>query len=381
MKIIRWFFSHAFLIVLIVAVIYSYMYWGNLIGEDTPAGKTLAYLSEEFETVDEFMLAVREKQAGQESTAVDSAAVDSTTIDSATVDSTTIDSMATDSVQHDQSAQQGQQLETVQDETPEVARKEVQEDTQEDIREYNQEHTQQEQIGETSGEVPDESGEDLAGKTVVAADEPVSISYSHNQQRVQQNSEGGYQTRTEVATQAASAEVAQLAADASDGESEDVSDDLAVQHTETAEQSADTAAAAPAAADQFVSQEIAEQLDNVDDSGRVIDPARTNEMVRQEWIMARQAFYKRDYEQSEKSYLWVIDNTKDNVDAYGELGNVYFNQGKRQEAAQAYFDAASILVRRGEKLRARSLMGLLRRLDAARAEELQKKLVQEPVGS
>jgi len=355
MKIIRWFFSHAFLIVLIVAVIYSYMYWGNLIGEDTPAGKALAYLSEEFETVDEFMVAVREKQAEHESTTVDSA--------------------TSDSVQHDQSAQQEQQVETVQDDTPEVAR----EASREAPLEENQEYSRQDTTSVASEEVVDKGGEDAVEEAALAADEPVSISYSHNEQRVEQDSEGRYMASAVVASQTASAEIPQSAA-ASRGET--VSDEVAAQNTETAEQSVDAAAAAtgPAAAEQFVSEEIAEQLDNVDDSGRVIDPSKSNELVRQEWIRARQAFYKRDYEQSEKSYLQVIDSTKNNFDAYGELGNVYFNQGKRQEAAQAYFDAASILVRRGEKLRARSLMGLLRRLDAAKAEELQK-LVQEPAGS
>jgi len=359
MKIIRWFFSHAFLIVLIVAVIYSYMYWGNLIGEDTPAGKALAYLSEEFETVDEFMVAVREKQAEYESTTVDSA--------------------TSDSVQHDQSAQQEQQVETVQDDTSEMARETSLEATREASLEENQEYSRQDTTSVASEEVVDKGGEDAVEAAALAADEPVSISYSHNEQRVEQDSEGRYMASAEVASQAASAEIPQSAA-ASRGET--VSDEVAAQNTETAEQSVDTAAAAtgPAAAEQFVSEEIAEQLDNVDDSGRVIDPSKSNELVRQEWIRARQAFYKRDYEQSEKSYLQVIDSTKDNFDAYGELGNVYFNQGKRQEAAQAYFDAASILVRRGEKLRARSLMGLLRRLDAAKAEELQK-LVQEPADS
>ena len=360
MKIIRWFFSHAFLIVLIVAVIYSYMYWGNLIGEDTPAGKALAYLSEEFETVDEFMVAVREKQAGHESASVDSAAFDS--------------------AQQDQAAQQEQQVESVQDDTLRLARDETRQETVETGEEVTgEEVTGEEATGEevAGEEVAGEDAEGIAGDTVLAADEPVSISYSHNQQRVEQDSEGGYLAPAVVASQAASAGRTQLAEPAQD---EALSDQTAAQDTEAGVQSVADTEAGSATADHFVSEEIAEQLDNVDDSGRVIDPVKNNEMVRQEWIRARQAFYRRDYEQSEKSYLRVIDTTKDNFDAYGELGNVYFNQGKRQEAAQAYFDAASILVRRGEKLRARSLMGLLRRLDAAKAEELQQ-LVQEPAGS
>ncbi len=62
MKVIRWLLGHTFLIVLIVAVIYGYMFWGNLAGEDTPAGKALAYLSNEFEEVAEFVAAIEAKQ-------------------------------------------------------------------------------------------------------------------------------------------------------------------------------------------------------------------------------------------------------------------------------------------------------------------------------
>ena len=63
MKIIRWLLSHSFLILLIVVVIYGYMFWGNLFGKETPAGKAIAYLSSEFVEVEEFVNAVKAKQA------------------------------------------------------------------------------------------------------------------------------------------------------------------------------------------------------------------------------------------------------------------------------------------------------------------------------
>ena len=49
-------------LLLIVAVIYGYMYWGNLAGENTPAGKAISYLSNEFEEVGEFVAATKLKQ-------------------------------------------------------------------------------------------------------------------------------------------------------------------------------------------------------------------------------------------------------------------------------------------------------------------------------
>ena len=131
------------------------------------------------------------------------------------------------------------------------------------------------------------------------------------------------------------------------------------------------ATAGNAPGEKFIPPEIEKQLSNVDQQGKVIDPSQASISVKESWITARKSFYQRDYEKSIQSYQDVIDNTEDNFDAYGELGNVYFNQGKKQQAASAYFEAAAILIKKGQVNRAQSLMGLLRHLDKARAEELQ----------
>ena len=55
MKLIRWILSNIILIAFVLALTYAYVYWDNLTGEDTPAGKALAYLSEEFDEVREFL--------------------------------------------------------------------------------------------------------------------------------------------------------------------------------------------------------------------------------------------------------------------------------------------------------------------------------------
>ncbi len=123
--------------------------------------------------------------------------------------------------------------------------------------------------------------------------------------------------------------------------------------------------------DTFVTAEIEQQLKNVDEQGKVINETLPQDMMRNTWIAARKFFFQRKYELSEQNYQKVIENTTDNFDAYGELGNVYFNQGKKQQAASAYFEAASILLRKGEARRARSLTGLLRQLDKVKANELQ----------
>ena len=55
MKLIRWLLSNIILIAFVLALTYAYVYWDNLTGEDTPAGKAIAYLSVEYDEVREFL--------------------------------------------------------------------------------------------------------------------------------------------------------------------------------------------------------------------------------------------------------------------------------------------------------------------------------------
>ncbi|MDB4575643.1 tetratricopeptide repeat protein [bacterium] len=261
MKIIRWLLSHTFLILLIVAVIYGYMFWGNLAGEDTPAGKAIAYLSDEFVEVESFVDAVKSKQA-----------------------------------------------ELANERSP-------------------------------------------AEEPVVPA-EPESTAEQSSTRNIEQ------QAIVQQPVQQSSMTVSDAGADSKDAEV-------------TANAPISPPAAMNATGEKFIPPEIEKQLSNVDEQGKVIDPSQASISVKESWITARKSFYQRDYEKSIQSYQYVIDNTEDNFDAYGELGNVYFNQGKKQQAASAYFEAAAILIKKGQVNRAQSLMGLLRHLDKAKAEELQ----------
>ena len=102
------------------------------------------------------------------------------------------------------------------------------------------------------------------------------------------------------------------------------------------------------------------------------DRAEVN--IRKLWISAREEYHRGNIQQSVSNYQQVIANSEDNYDAYGELGNVFLSRGKYQEAANAYFQAAAILVKKGETGRARSLLPMLERLDRSRAEELNQLL-------
>jgi tetratricopeptide (TPR) repeat protein len=272
MKIIRWLLSHTFLILLIVAVIYGYMFWGNLVGEDTPAGKAIAYLSDEFVEVESFVDAVKSKQA-----------------------------------------------ELASERAP-----------------------AEEPVALAEPEVPAEPTVATNVEQRAITQQPVSISYSHNQMPVKQSTMGAIDTESDRQNTAS-----------------------------TVNAPMPPATAMNTTGEKFIPPEIEKQLSNVDESGKVIDASNTSNSVKDSWITARKSFYQRDYDKSIQSYQDVIDNTEDNFDAYGELGNVYFNQGKKQQAASAYFEAAAILIKKGQVNRAQSLMGLLRHLDKTKADELQ----------
>jgi tetratricopeptide (TPR) repeat protein len=303
MKIIRWLISNFFLILLIVAVIYGYMFWGNLTGKDTPVGEAVAYLSKEFKSVDSFVTAVKEKQAKLSSER----------------EETEADKPAVTAVHETDKPEMGK---------------------------------------------PETAGNEAAASTSLQSS-PVTISYSHNKTQVRQRSDGLMDTSAEKMTE-------KPAASANDTTTANV---IAEPVAVAAEQSVPPVIEkgdAAKADHHFVPDEVAKQLDNVDDHGRVIDSSMQSDDVRSTWIKARKSFYQRKYEQSEQAYLKVIGDTEDNFDAYGELGNVYFNQGKKAQAAEAYYQAASILVRKGQVQRVKSLMGLMRHLDKSKAEELQK---------
>ena len=322
MKIIRWLLSHTFLILLIVAVIYGYMFWGNLTGEDTPAGKALAYLSNEYEEVGEFVAAVKAKQeklSQQESSGIESSAVPQSSPENDLP-------VVPDSVDSN-TAKQTPPAETQAAEQNNFTAPVTETSSTDSAVINNKSETQSENKGIEQPPVSNDSRIDTATMQNLAAT-------SAAVESADDVAESGFQGDSTVSNVALT--------------SSDVTEEV------------------------FVSTEIENQLDNVDNNGKLIDDSKQDDTIRASWITARKSFYQRKYDESEQNYQNVIDNTEDNFDAYGELGNVYFNQGKKEQAASAYFEAAAILVRQGQVDRARSLMGLLRNLDKSKANELKK---------
>ena len=441
MKIIRWLLSHTFLILLIVAVIYGYMFWGNLAGEDTPVGKAVSYLSDEFVVVAEFVDAVKDKQAkvNQEESSEGQASEKRSSEEQALTqqDSASDEPIGDTGYSAESGDQRGSQI-TAQSSAPVV------ENTVEMALEPAQEVVAEQSVTDV------QTGNDnVAAGNRSEQQQAVTISSGYNDGQVTLNSADAVVSDTPViqqdsvsadkTVQAASvgSAVSQISNESqpvpqvNTGASETfVSDELekqlsnvdqqgqavkAVQLDNNSVQAASVGSAVSqisnesqpvpqvntGASETFVSDELEKQLSNADQQGQAVKAVQLDNNsvkeagldndtvkevplgsdVRESWKTARKSFYQRNYELSEKSYQNVIDNTENNFDAYGELGNVYFNQGKKQQAANAYFEAAAILVRKGQVNRVRSLMGLLRNLDKSKADELKKLIDSSSPGS
>ena len=87
---------------------------------------------------------------------------------------------------------------------------------------------------------------------------------------------------------------------------------------------------------------------------------------------AREAFWLHNYDDAEKNYQALTELEPQNPDGYGELGNMYFSQGRWEEAAAAYYAAGTRLVGEGRLDRARELVNVIRGLNGKQADELDK---------
>jgi hypothetical protein len=388
-KIFRWLLSNLLLILVIVSVIYSYMFWGNLTGKETPAGNAVAYLSNKFDGVGEFVEGVKNKQArlagepsalaqtldnkqldqpfgqplSQQQAQVPSEPLSGESLEEQAVAAT--DSAASNAeimtaassqegeAENDQSLNQPSANSNQQESTDNVGVN----DSSENIASDSVDKMDKDDVEADAQTVKLKSEEDasvnsalvVAEQTATQAAEsqtklhqgelkqvvsqqaveqqPVSISYSHNNMQVQQNSDGEVEVHPQA--QSLTASVAENTAK--------------------------------------------ENRSDEDVSGEKSSPQVKAEMsIPEVWVTARTSFYQKNYSLSEQSYQSLIAATKDNFDAYGELGNVYYNQGKKAEAAEAYLHAATILLFKGDIQRAQSLLPILQQLDASKASQLQQ---------
>jgi len=98
------------------------------------------------------------------------------------------------------------------------------------------------------------------------------------------------------------------------------------------------------------------------------------EDAKQMFYMARQTYWMGDSLGAEKMYLKLADVDNDNPDIYGELGNVYYSQGKWNEAGKAYYEAAIRLLDLDRVNQVNYLLRVIQGLDSESAEKLKQKM-------
>lgn len=89
---------------------------------------------------------------------------------------------------------------------------------------------------------------------------------------------------------------------------------------------------------------------------------------------ARAAFWAQDFTQAEQLYQQLASADPAAADPLGELGNLYYTQGRWNDAAEAYAGAVTRLAAVGDMPRARHLLRVLDGLDPARAQAVWKSI-------
>lgn len=85
---------------------------------------------------------------------------------------------------------------------------------------------------------------------------------------------------------------------------------------------------------------------------------------------ARAAFWAQDVPRSEQLYQQLANDDQSAAEPLGELGNLYYMQGRWNEAAEAYAGAVVRLAKSGDIPHARHMLMILDGLDPARARAI-----------
>ena len=89
---------------------------------------------------------------------------------------------------------------------------------------------------------------------------------------------------------------------------------------------------------------------------------------------ARDAYWTGDYDTAELVYRQAIESDVTDPDPYGELGNILFALGKKDEAADFFLQAGQRLIAQDRGEEARHLLLVLRGLNEAHAATLEQAL-------
>jgi tetratricopeptide (TPR) repeat protein len=93
---------------------------------------------------------------------------------------------------------------------------------------------------------------------------------------------------------------------------------------------------------------------------------------------ARQSYAEHRYEDAIRSYRALIAKGSDNPAVFGELGNVLLAAGRPQEAAQAYYEASSRFIDRGQPATVYLLLSYVESYDPLLGAILNRRLASLP---
>ena len=98
--------------------------------------------------------------------------------------------------------------------------------------------------------------------------------------------------------------------------------------------------------------------------------------LQQQLERAREFYWQRDLRDAASAYQSLGEAYPENAEVWGEIGNFYFSLRRGEQAGAAYSHAIELLMQNNDPVRARQLLGVLFRLDARKARELETRLQQ-----
>lgn len=105
-----------------------------------------------------------------------------------------------------------------------------------------------------------------------------------------------------------------------------------------------------------------------------VAPAMAQSAGAEKLTAAREAFAAGDMNKAIESYRAFIAANPTDMAARGELGNVFYTVGARAEAAQSFFEVATMAIEKNQLDIAESLMGAVSEGNPMLADQLSEKL-------
>jgi len=89
---------------------------------------------------------------------------------------------------------------------------------------------------------------------------------------------------------------------------------------------------------------------------------------------ARQAYWARDMAKAERLYRVITNSDAKNINAWGELGNIYYMQSRWPEAAKAYTEVTLQLIENKDMSQVAYFHGIVNQIDRTQSERINERL-------